>query len=577
MDNNNLEQQQELGRVVSTMEEREWIRQRYTNLLGQDMPKTIAVKELIDNAMDQCNTGRAKKTYFDVGLNHAYVWDNGFGISTQIDENDEKKRPSLLISAVEMRSSTNLHNDGDSENTVGANGVGMKLSNYISKKFFVHRHKEDKGFIFSEGVNIFGKNDIELRECPDLPEEIKQLNSKEPAERGFSVCAEYDNDFIDEEINIEYLKQYALYRLAEMNNKNIHMVFNGEEFHSKDMLSWSDKVKEFKKDHNVVQTIEYWDENNKTGKIYFAFSLEDTKIKCMCNYAPIENKTTIKVPVKLGDIYQYVPIGATFWIQAFSVKYDQTKTQVPVRSMNNRIIDAVMKSKLWSEIKEQAELLYLKSQNKTGKAEANIYWPSLGGKGIEEELIICEGYSPISNIKALRDKYSQSCFGLRGKLYNVFFMSIENARRSPVIKELFSVLSSKNFKRIIIETDMDEDGKHIVLLVLGFFFRFYREYIEEGRVFIGKTPLFIFTKGKEVRYGDTEEDIPKEKGWKITRNKGLGGLEPREIERFIINKETRELRKVVIDEHAEESLIFAMRGAQEWIGEDQTKNKKEVD
>ncbi|CEN33559.1 DNA topoisomerase (ATP-hydrolyzing) subunit B [Capnocytophaga cynodegmi] len=192
------------------------------------------------------------------------------------------------------------------------------------------------------------------------------------------------------------------------------------------------------------------------------------------------------------------------------------------------------------------------------------------------ELFLVEGDSAGGTAKSGRDKNYQAILPLKGKILNVektnFVKVLDNEEISniysalgvyydPEIKALN--LEKLRYHKVVIMCDADVDGSHITTLILTFFFRYMRELIESGYVFIATPPLYLVKKGnkKEYAWNDKERDRLTEEfggGTNIQRYKGLGEMNADQLWETTMNPEHRTLRQVTIENASEADRIFSM-------------------
>ena len=194
------------------------------------------------------------------------------------------------------------------------------------------------------------------------------------------------------------------------------------------------------------------------------------------------------------------------------------------------------------------------------------------------EIFLVEGDSAGGTAKQGRDRNFQAILPLRGKILNVEKAMQHKVFENEEIKNIFTALGvtvgtaedSKalnleklRYHKVVIMCDADVDGSHISTLILTFFFRFMKELIENGHVYIATPPLYMVKKGNKKEYAWTENqrDMISERmggGTSIQRYKGLGEMNAEQLWDTTMDPERRTLRQVSIDSLAEADRIFSM-------------------
>ena len=197
------------------------------------------------------------------------------------------------------------------------------------------------------------------------------------------------------------------------------------------------------------------------------------------------------------------------------------------------------------------------------------------------ELFLVEGDSAGGTAKQGRDRHFQAILPLRGKILNVEKSMVHKVYENEEIKNIYTALgvsvgteedskalnlSKLRYHKIVIMCDADIDGAHISTLILTFFFRYMKELIEQGYIYIAQPPLYLIKKGNKKVYAYNEKEreqfskelSPDGKGIDLQRYKGLGEMNPEQLWDTTLNPEFRMLKQINIESLADADKVFSM-------------------
>ncbi|WOC50873.1 DNA gyrase, B subunit [Bergeyella porcorum] len=281
----------------------------------------------------------------------------------------------------------------------------------------------------------------------------------------------------------------------------------------------------------------------------------------------------------------------------------QTKTKLgnsEVSGAVSRVVSEALKNFL-EENPSEAKLIVqkvvtaAKARLAAQKARENIQRKTpLGGAGLPGKLADCSSKDPaISEIflvegdsaggtaKQGRDRHFQAILPLRGKILNVEKSMLHKVYDNEEIRNIYTALgvsvgteedskalnmSKLRYHKVVIMTDADIDGSHISTLILTFFFRYMKELIEQGYVYIASPPLYLLKKGNKKVYAWNEKEREEKtlemsadgKGVEVQRYKGLGEMNAEQLWETTLNPENRILKQVTIESIAEADNVFSM-------------------
>ncbi len=328
----------------------------------------------------------------------------------------------------------------------------------------------------------------------------------------------------------------------------------------------------------LTRTLKAWGENAKMfEKLKIDISSEDFRegLTAVISVKVMEPQFEGQTKTKLGN--QEADKAVADAVSQAMTNYLEEHPQEARRIVDKVILAATARH----EARKARELVQRKGVLRTGGLPGKLGDCSEKAPSICEFSIV-EGDSAGGSAKQGRDRKYQAILPLRGKILNVEKAQWHKAFESDEIKNIYTALgvtigteedskalnlSKLRYHKVVIMTDADVDGSHIATLILTFFFRYMRELIESGHVYIATPPLYLCRKGKVEQYCWNEQQRlsfiatygdGKDESVHVQRYKGLGEMNPDQLFDTTMNPEKRTLRQVEIEDAIEADHIFAM-------------------
>jgi len=590
----------------------EAVRKRPGMYIGSTGPKGLhhLVFEIVDNSIDEAVAGCCNQIQVIIHKdNSVSVCDNGRGIPVD-------NHPVMGIPALEVILTT-LHSGGKfggSGYTIsgGLHGVGLSVVNALSRRLEVVVKRD--GQIFKQEYEK-GKPLSEILSCGKTKETGTSIHFF-PDEQIFEEI------IFDSEIIIQRLRELSFLnrnlKITFLDERDEEPV--QKEFHYSDGLidfvTYINKKKEVinkqpiffenKKDDVIVQVAMQYNTGYSENLYSFANNIRTQEggtheigfknglTRVVNDYAK-KNGILKENDSNLSGEDIREGMGAIVSVLVKEPQFEgQTKTKLGntyirgivesslYENMENffdenpgiakKIVDKAISARRAREAAKKARELTrrksaLESTSLPGKlADCSSKDPALS------ELFIVEGDSAGGSAKQGRDRNYQAILPLRGKILNVEKARLDRVLSSEEIRNLITAMGTgigedfdikkARYHKLFIMTDADVDGSHIRVLLLTFFYRYMKELIEEGYVYIAQPPLYGVKRGNEIHYFHKEEKMNKfiqksSKKWSIQRFKGLGEMDPEQLWETTMNRENRTIIRVTIEDALRADEIFS--------------------
>ena len=616
---------------IQVLEGLEAVRKRPAMYIGDIGIKGLhhLVYEVVDNSIDEALAGYCTDIQVTIHTDNSItVKDNGRGIPTAMHTKEKRSALEVVMTVLHAGGKFDKNTYKVSG---GLHGVGVSCVNALSEPMHVTVHTEGKIFEqeYSKGVpqypvRIIGETDITgtiVHFKPDATiftetvyqKSILATRLKELAylNRGINITLSDEREIdengqvyvenfyseggirefvqkVDENGKREPLLPEPIYveGYDEVTNVTVEVAMSYNTSYSENIFSYV----------NNINTIE-------GGTHVTGFRRALTRV--FKNYGD-KNKMFEKAKVEIaGDDFRE-GLSAIVSVKVPEPQFEgQTKTKLGNSEVAG-VVDVNMSRVLEAFLEENPKvartiidkvILAAQARHAAQKARQLVQRKSvLTGGGLPGKLADCsekdpekceiyfvEGDSAGGTAKQGRDRNIQAILPLRGKILNVEKAQEHKIYESEEIKNIYTALgvtvgtpedpkalnlAKLRYHKIIIMTDADVDGAHIATLILTFFFRYMKDLVIQGYVYLAQPPLYLVKKGKEFEYAWTEEQRKaavtrlahgsREDSVNIQRYKGLGEMNAEQLWDTTMNPETRTLKRVTIENAQEADAVFSM-------------------
>ena len=613
---------------IQVLEGLEAVRKRPAMYIGDTGVKGLhhLVYEVVDNSIDEALAGYCSDIFVTIHKNNSItVKDNGRGIPTAI--HTKEKRSALEVVMTVLHAGGKFDKD-TYKVSGGLHGVGVSCVNALSIFLKAEVHREGKIFVQEYSC---GKPQFPVKEV-GVSTETGTIVTFMPDDSIFTQTTEYIFATIAGRLReLAYLNKGIHLDLIDERDTDDDGQFLHEHFYSEGGLREFVKYLDETRTSLIPEAIYIEGEKNGIP-VELAFTYNNSYSENVHSYVnninTIEGGThiagfrrgltrTLKSYADKSGLLKNVKIEITgddfreglTAVISVKVQEPQFEGQTKTKLGNNEVtgaVDIAVGEALGNYLEEnprEAKLIVNKviiaaqARAAARKAREMVQRKNvMGGSGLPGKLADCankdpmvcelylvEGDSAGGTAKQGRNRDFQAILPLKGKILNVEKAMEHKIYENDEIKNIFTALgvsigtaeddkalntAKLRYHKIIIMTDADIDGSHITTLILTFFFRYMKQLIEFGNIYIAAPPLYQVKKGKEFEYcwNDQQRDVAvqrlkgagKEDSVHIQRYKGLGEMNAEQLWETTLNPETRTLKQVSIDNAAECDHIFSV-------------------
>ena len=608
---------------IQALEGMEHVRMRPSMYIGDVGVRGLhhLVYEVLDNSIDEALAGHCDMITVDINEDNSItVTDNGRGIPVGL----HKKEGVSALEVVMTKIGAGGKFDKDSYKVSGGlHGVGVSCVNALSDHLHATVYRDGK--IWEQEYER-GKAIYPVKSTGDSQKNGTTVTFT-PDKSIFQQTTEYNYDTLAGRMReLAYLNKGIRITLTDKRKKDDKGEFVAELFHSEEGLKEFVRYLDSARNPIIGHVISMEGEKNNIP-VEVAMTYNDSYAENLHSYVNNINTheggthlsgfrrgltSTLKKYADnsgLLDKLKFEIAGDDFregLTAIISVKVQepqfegQTKTKLGNREVTSAVSQAVseMVENYLEENPNDAKIIIQKvilaaqARHAAKKAREMVQRKtvmSIGGlpgklsdcsetDPAECEIYLVEGDSAGGTAKQGRDRNFQAILPLRGKILNVEKAMQHKVFENEEIRNIFTALgvtigteedskalnlTKLRYHKVVIMCDADVDGSHISTLILTFFFRYMKELIEQGYVYIAAPPLYLVKKGAKKQYAwndDQRDNIMGQfgDGSKIQRYKGLGEMNAEQLWDTTMNPENRTMRKVVIDSMSEADHVFSM-------------------
>ena len=615
---------------IQVLEGLEAVRKRPAMYIGDVSKRGLhhLVSEVVDNSIDEALAGYCNNIEVTIlEDNSITVLDNGRGIPTDMHEKEHRSALEVVMTVLHAGGKFNK----DSYKVSGGlHGVGVSCVNALSKHLTAEVFRDGKHFMqeYAYGkplypVKVVGESDYRGTKVTFTPDDTifyetvydyhvlsDRLKELAYLNKGITLTIK-DMRVVDEQGNPlqqvyhseNGLRDYIAYLdegKTKITSKPIYIEGEKQGVPVEVAMQYNNSFNEVIHSYvNNINTIE-----GGTHLAGFRRALTRTLKKYADDNKMLDKLAKDKIEISGEDFRE--GITAIISVKVAEPQFEgQTKTKLgnnEVAGIVDQMVGEMLTNYLEENPKDAKEIvnkvvLAAQARHAARKARENVQRKTaFGGSGLPGklsdcsskdatkcELFLVEGDSAGGTAKQGRDAHFQAILPLRGKILNVEKAMQHRIFESEEIKNIYTALgvtigteedskalniSKLRYHKVIIMTDADVDGSHIAALILTFFFRYMRELIEQGHVYIATPPLYLVKKGKDQKYAWSEEQRLElvaaaskngnESGVTVQRYKGLGEMNEEQLWSTTMDPQYRTLRQITIENAAEADRVFSM-------------------